>query len=132
MLQCTFVLYFYAMSSRRNFLNVTHVSGKLSATFQFSNMVESFDGYGVAEVFDVWQKCKPQETEAALHHNKDRRLAAFEAKKKAKIEKSVAWSDTSLFKNGNTDFRLLYCSSEAWPLTAFIANLEGMLISHLT
>ena len=77
------------MSSRRNFLNVTHVSGKLSATFQFSNMVESFDGYGVAEVFDVWQKCKPQETEAALHHNKDRRLTAFEAKKRPKYRKAL-------------------------------------------
>ena len=44
----------------------------------------------------------------------------------------VLYKKRALFKNGNTDFRLLYCSSEAWPLTAFIANLEGMLISHLT
>ena len=63
------------MSSRRHFLNVTHVSGKLSDTSQISNMVESFDGYGVAEVFDIWQKCKPQETEAELQHNKDRQTS---------------------------------------------------------
>ena len=44
---------------------------KCSGEAQISNMVESFDGYGVAEVFDIWQKCKPQETEAELQHNKD-------------------------------------------------------------
>ena len=52
-------------------------------------MVESFDGYGGAEVFEIWQKCKPQETEAALHHNKDRRLVAFEAERKGQNDRNL-------------------------------------------
>ena len=66
-------------------------SAKLSDTFQFFNMEESFDGYEVAERFDVWQKCKPQETEAALHHNKDKRIAAFEAKQKGQNDRNLMW-----------------------------------------